>query len=47
MEPPPAPTVCMSICETFTGKAPTIASAVIRGWRSRTRHTSVDVPPMS
>jgi hypothetical protein len=47
MEPPPAPTVCMSICGTLTGKAPTMLSDVITGVRSRTRQTSVDVPPMS
>ena len=47
IEPPPAPTVCMSICGTLTGKAPTMLSEVITGVRSRTRQTSVDVPPMS
>ena len=47
IEPPPAPTVCMSICGTFTGNAPTMLSEVITGVRPRTRHTSVDVPPMS
>jgi hypothetical protein len=47
MEPPPAPTVCMSIWATFTGKAPIMLSEVMTGARSRTRQTSVEVPPMS
>ena len=42
-----APTECMSICATFTGNAPIMPSDVITGARSRTRHTSVEVPPMS
>jgi hypothetical protein len=47
MLPPPAPTVLMSICRILTGKAPTRPSVVMVNSPPRTRHTSVEVPPMS
>jgi len=47
IEPPPAPTLCMSSWGTLTGNAPSMPSDVVSGARSRTRQTSVEVPPMS
>ena len=47
IEPPPAPTECMSIWGTFTGNAPIMLSDVITGASPWTRQTSVEVPPMS
>ena len=46
MEPPPAPTVWMSIMGTFTGKSEMEASKV-RGSAVLIKATSVEVPPMS
>lgn len=46
MEPPPTPTVCMSIMGTFTGY-PAMADSRVRGSSPSIRATSVEVPPMS
>ncbi len=47
MEPPPAPTVCMSSTGTATGSPATLASFVRRGPPAGHSATSVEVPPMS
>src|SRR5262245_8005828 len=47
IEPPPAPTVTMSIIGTLAGKRPTVASVVREGAPDRMTATSVDVPPPS
>ena len=47
IEPPPAPTVWMSIDGSRTGKPATLRSNAISALPSRTRQTSVEVPPMS
>ena len=46
IEPPPAPTVWMSITGSRTGKSPISRSDVV-GIAPSIRQTSVDVPPMS
>ena len=46
-EPPPAPTVWMSIDGRRTGKPATLRPKAISALPSRTRQTSVEVPPMS
>ena len=47
IEPPPAPTVRTSTVDARTVRSPTVVSRPIRGARSWTSATSVDVPPMS
>ena len=47
MEPPPAPTVRTSTDVARTLRSPTVVSRPMRGVRSSTSATSVDVPPMS
>ena len=46
-EPPPAPTVTMSIIGIFAGNGPTEPSVVSDGLASVITETSVDVPPPS
>jgi hypothetical protein len=46
-EPPPAPTVWMSMEVRRTGKPATLRPKAISALPSRTRQTSVEVPPMS
>ena len=47
MLPPPAPMLLISSCSTLFGSVPTRPSVVMANCPSRTRHTSVLVPPMS
>jgi hypothetical protein len=47
IDPPPAPTVTMSIIGTLAGKRPIVPSVVSEGAPSRMTATSVDVPPPS
>src|SRR5579885_2952404 len=47
MEPPPVPTVIISIIGVLTGKRPILPSVVRRGCPLFTRQTSVEVPPAS
>jgi hypothetical protein len=47
IEPPPAPTVWMSIIGTCMGSPATSRPPVRTAAPPATRHTSVDVPPMS
>ena len=47
IDPPPAPTVRTSTEVARTLRSPTVVSRPMRGVRSSTSATSVDVPPMS
>ena len=47
MEPPPVPTVTMSIMGSLTGKRPTAPVVVRCGAPFSIRQTSVEVPPAS
>ena len=47
IDPPPAPTVTMSIIGTLAGNRPTVASVVSDGAPERMTATSVEVPPPS